>query len=200
MANDAHLPLLQLTDRHLTGRRWQITGTALEVWGFIVDRLAVLLKDGGLDPQLVSAVRRGGSEDLLAILYSANVLSAALTTEDGANLLAGYKRAANILRAEEKKGPLPTGAAIALPGASVEEGALIAALTETEPKVDAALAAEDFAAAMTALASLRAPVDAFFDKVLVNSDVPEERANRLKLLGQVRNLMGRVADFSQISG
>ncbi len=66
--------------------------------------------------------------------------------------------------------------------------------------VDTALAAEDFAAAMTALASLRSPVDAFFDKVLVNSDVPAERENRLKLLGQVKDLMGRVADFSQIAG
>jgi len=87
-----------------------------------------------------------------------------------------------------------------LPGAPAEEAGLIAALDAAEPKVDAALAAEDFAAAMRALAALRAPVDAFFDKVLVNSQVPRERANRLRLLSQVRAAMDRVADFSLVSG
>ena len=84
--------------------------------------------------------------------------------------------------------------------APAEETALLAALKAAEPKVQAALDAEDFTAAMTALAALRVPVDAFFDKVLVNSQVPEERENRLKLLGNVRDAMGRVADFSLIAG
>jgi glycyl-tRNA synthetase beta chain len=106
----------------------------------------------------------------------------------------------NILKAEEKKAALPTGNAQPMPGAPVEEAALLTALRAAQPKVQAALDAEDFTAAMTALAALRAPVDAFFDKVLVNSADPAERDNRLKLLGNVRDAMGRVADFSLISG
>jgi glycyl-tRNA synthetase beta chain len=127
-------------------------------------------------------------------------LDAFLATDDGANLLAGYKRASNILRAEEKKGPLPTGEPVALSGAPAEETALIASAAAAATAVDAALQTEDFAAAMRALAALRAPVDAFFTAVMVNSDVAEERDNRLKLLGQVRAVMGRVADFGMISG
>ena len=171
-----------------------------ELKDFFADRLKVLLRDQGKRHDLVDAVFALGDDDLVRIVARVDALSTFLTTEDGANLLAGYKRAANILRAEEKKGPLPTGAATALSGASAEEGALVSALRQAAPKVDTALAAENFAAAMTALASLRGPVDAFFDKVLVNSDIPAERENRLKLLGQVKDLMGRVADFSQISG
>jgi glycyl-tRNA synthetase beta chain len=170
-----------------------------ELSDFFADRLKVLLRDQGKRHDLVDAVLALGDNDLVRIVARVDALSAFLTTDDGANLLAGFKRAANILRAEEKKGALPTGHATALTGASAEEGTLIAAIAQTAPKVDQALTAEDFAGAMTALAGLRAPVDAFFDKVLVNSDVPEERANRLKLLGQVKDLMGRVADFSLIS-
>jgi glycyl-tRNA synthetase beta chain len=178
----------------------ELVGDTSAVLSFLADRLKVALRDEGKRHDLVDAVFALGDDDLVRIVARVEALSTFLTTDDGANLLAGYKRAANILRAEEKKGPLPTGAAAALSGASAEEGALIAALAQAAPKVDTALAAEDFAAAMAALASLRGPVDAFFDKVLVNSDVPDERANRLKLLGQVKDLMGRVADFSQISG
>jgi len=127
-------------------------------------------------------------------------IDAFLGADDGANLLAGYKRAANILRAEEKKGPLPTGPAIRLAGAPAEESALLAALEAAEPAVDAALAGEDFAGALRALAALRHPVDGFFDKVLVNADDPTERENRLRLLMQVSDAMGRVADFSQVVG
>jgi glycyl-tRNA synthetase beta chain len=123
-----------------------------------------------------------------------------LATADGANLLAAYQRASNILAAEARKGPVPSGPPSLLPGAQPEEAALIRALDGALPKVEAALDAEDFAAAMLALAALRAPVDTFFDKVLVNSDKASERENRLKLLGEVRALMGQVADFSQVSG
>ena len=101
---------------------------------------------------------------------------------------------------EEKKGPLPSGAPARLAGAPAEETGLIEALEAAAPAVNAALAGEDFAAAMRALSALRAPVDAFFDKVLVNADDAAERDNRLRLLIQVRDAMGRVADFSQISG
>jgi glycyl-tRNA synthetase beta chain len=87
-----------------------------------------------------------------------------------------------------------------MPGAVAEEAALIAAISLAEPKVAQALQAEDFAGAMRALSGLRQPVDAFFEKVLVNSDVPAERENRLRLLIQVRDAMGRVADFGQVNG
>src|SRR5690606_6854206 len=99
-----------------------------------------------------------------------------------------------------KKGALPTGAAKTLVGAPAEEAALIAALAQAEPAVAQALDKEDFGAAMRALSALRLPVDAFFDKVLVNSEAAAERENRLRLLGQVRNAMGRVADFSLVTG
>jgi glycyl-tRNA synthetase beta chain len=171
-----------------------------EVVAFFADRLKVLLRDQGKRHDLVDAVFALGDDDLVRIVRRVEALDAFLATDDGANLLAGSKRAANILRAEEKKGPLPSGEPVALAGAPAEETALITAASSAAAAVDAALETEDFAAAMRALAALRAPVDAFFDKVLVNSDVAEERDNRLKLLGQVRAVMGRVADFGQISG
>ena len=128
-------------------------------------------------------------------------LSKFLDTDDGRNLLAGVKRASNILRAEEKKGPVPTGMVrTGLPNQPEEEVALAFAVGAARTAVETALDKEDFAAAMSALAGLRAPVDAFFEAVLVNSDVAEERDNRLKLLGQVRDVMGQVADFGQIAG
>jgi glycyl-tRNA synthetase beta chain len=171
-----------------------------DLLAFLADRLKVLLRDQGKRHDLVDAVFALGDDDLVRIVARVEALDGFLTTEDGANLLAGYKRATNILKAEEKKGALPDGPAVALPGAPAEEAALLGALAKASPEVDKALAAEDFAAAMRALAGLRAPVDGFFDKVLVNSDDAAERENRLRLLIGVRNAMGRVADFSQISG
>ena len=173
---------------------------ARSLLAFFADRLKVLLRDQGKRHDLVDAVFALGDDDLVRIVRRVEALDAFLATDDGANLLAGYKRASNILRAEEKKGPLPSGEPVALTGAPAEETALIAAVVAASSAVDAALQAEDFAAAMTALARLRAPVDAFFTAVMVNSDVAAERDNRLKLLGQVRTVMGRVADFGQISG
>jgi glycyl-tRNA synthetase beta chain len=167
---------------------------------FIADRLKAALREQGQRHDLVDSVFALGDDDLVRIVARVEALDALLRTDDGANLLAGYKRAVNILKAEEKKAALPTGDAVELADVPAEEVALLAALRDTEPKVEAALKVEDFTAAMTALAALRAPVDAFFDKVLVNSDVPAERDNRLKLLGNVRDAMGRVADFSLISG
>jgi glycyl-tRNA synthetase beta chain len=168
---------------------------------FLADRLKVLLRDQGKRHDLVDAVFALGDDDLVRIVARVEALDAFLATDDGANLLAGYKRATNILRAEEKKGPLPTGMVqLGLAGQVEEEAALAMAVQAAAVAVEPLLEAEDFAGAMAALARLRGPVDAFFDKVLVNSDVPAERENRLKLLGQVRDLMGRVADFSQIAG
>jgi len=168
---------------------------------FFADRLKVLLRDQGKRHDLVDAVFALGDDDLVRIVRRVEALDAFLATDDGAELLAGYKRASNILKAEEKKGPLPTGMVqTGLPGQPEQESALAFAAAAAATAVDAALETEDFAAAMTALARLRAPVDAFFDKVMVNSEVAAERENRLKLLGQVRAVMGRVADFGMVGG
>ncbi len=172
-----------------------------EVVAFFADRLKVLLRDQGKRHDLVDAVFALGDDDLVRIVRRVEALDGFLATDDGTNLLAGYKRASNILKAEEKKGAVPTGMVrTGLPGQPEQETALAFAAAAAATAVDAALETEDFAAAMTALARLRAPVDAFFDKVMVNSDVAEERDNRLKLLGQVRAVMGRVADFGMVGG
>ncbi|MEE2849425.1 MAG: glycine--tRNA ligase subunit beta [Pseudomonadota bacterium] len=168
---------------------------------FFADRLTVLLRDQGQRHDLVAAVFALGDDDLVRIVRRVEALAAFLATDDGANLLAGYKRASNILRAEEKKGPVPTGMVqTGLPNQPEAETTLAFAVGAARTAVEAALETEDFAAAMTALARRRAPVDRFFDDVLVNSDIPAERENRLKLLGQVRDVMGQVADFGQIAG
>ncbi|HVL41402.1 MAG TPA: glycine--tRNA ligase subunit beta [Brevundimonas sp.] len=173
----------------------------IDLGHFLLERLKVLLRDQGKRHDLVDAVFALGDDDLVRIVRRVEALDAFLATEDGANLLAGYKRASNILKAEEKKGPVPTGMVnTGLPNQPEAETTLAFAVAAAATAVDAALETEDFAAAMTALSRLRAPVDAFFDKVMVNSDVAEERENRLKLLGQVRAVMGRVADFGQIAG
>ncbi len=167
---------------------------------FFADRLKVLLRDQGRRHDLVDAVFALGDDDLVRIVARVEALDGFLTTEDGVNLLAGYKRATNILKAEEKKGAMPSGPAVAMGGAPEAELALVAALAGVEPRVAQALAAEDFVAAMQALSGLRGPVDAFFEQVLVNAEDPAERDNRLRLLSQVRDAMGRVADFSQVTG
>lgn len=177
------------------------SGLSSTVLSFFADRLTVLLRDQGQRHDLVAAVFALGDDDLVRIVRRVEALAAFLATDDGANLLAGYKRASNILRAEEKKGPVPTGMVqTGLPNQPEPETVLAFAVASARTAVETALETEDFAAAMTALAGLRAPVDRFFEDVLVNSDVPAERDNRLKLLGQVRDVMGQVADFGQIAG
>ena len=185
------------------GNRLALNGVsgvkANDLMAFFADRLKVTLRDQGKRFDLVDAVFALNDDDLVRIVARVEALDGFLKTDDGANLLAGYRRAANILKAEEKKGPLPTGAPSAV-SQPAEEAALFAALQALEPKLDAALAAEDFTGAMTALAALREPVDAFFTAVLVNSDVPAERENRLRLLQQVQASMGKVADFGLVTG
>jgi len=184
---------------HVGDQRWFDLRRSLIA--FFADRLKVLLRDQGQRHDLVDAVFALGDDDLVRIVRRVEALGAFLATDDGANLLAGYKRASNILKAEAKKGDVPTGMVqTGLPNQPEEETALAFAVGAAGTAVDAALETEDFAAAMTALSKLRAPVDAFFDKVMVNSDVAAERDNRLKLLGQVRDVMGRVADFGQVTG
>ena len=177
---------------------------------FLVDRLKVQLRDQGKRHDLVdAALRPGGAldDDLVRIVRRVEALEAFLKTDDGANLLAGYKRAVNILRAEEKKeAGLAESLAADLVNKVEPSGILDAERTLTEVLVGAELAAqhalnsEDFAGAMAALAQLRAPVDAFFDQVLVNDPDPMLRRSRLLLLSKVRAALERVADFSQIEG
>lgn len=177
-----------------------LTQLGWDVLAFFADRLTILLRDKGQRHDLVAAVFALGDDDLVRIVRRVEALAAFLATDDGANLLAGYKRAAQLLKAEEKKGPLPEGSPRAYEGMEAAEATLQFAAGGAEAAVVAALEAEDFAAAMMALALLRGPVDAFFTAVMVNSDVAEERENRLKLLVQVRGVMNRVADFGQIAG
>ena len=173
----------------------------LDLLSFFADRLKVHLREQGARHDLIDAVFALGGDDLVLIVKRVEALGQFLDTEDGKNLLAGYKRAANILRAEEKK----DGAAIAGEADPKlfdlkEEKALHAALQMAAPDASSALEAEDFAGAMIALSKLRGPVDAFFDKVTVNSEKPDIRLNRLRLLSQIRDGLGRVADFSKIEG
>lgn len=169
---------------------------------FFADRLKVVLKEKGVRHDLIDAVfALGGEDDLVRLLARVDALDAFLKGQDGANLLIGYRRAANIVAIETKKdGAAQTGAADSALFALAEENALFARLGEVGTKLDTALKAEDFAAAMAALATLRGPVDAFFDKVTVNADDPRLRANRLKLLSAIGAAPARVADFSKIEG
>jgi len=172
---------------------------------FLADRLKVQLRDQGKRHDLVDAVFALGDDDLVRIVARVEALDAFLKTEDGANLLAGYKRAANILAAEEKKGKglsdadLKAGLDAKLLKEPAEQ-ALFDALEKALPAARAAVEKEDFAAAMKALSGLRAPVDAFFEKVMVNAEEPMLRRNRLLLLSRLREALSQVADFSKIEG
>ena len=168
------------------------------VLGFFADRLKVLLRERGARHDLVDAVFALGDDDIVRVTRRIDALGAFLATDDGTNLLAADKRAGNILDAEAKKGVLPTGSSqLSGPG---EEQALYRSNATVRRAVEGALAREDFAAAMSALASLRGPVDGFFSNVFVNSPDPSERDNRLRLLAEVRANMALIADFSRISG
>ncbi|GAA0321528.1 glycine--tRNA ligase subunit beta [Sphingomonas oligophenolica] len=206
---------------------------------FLIDRLKVQQREAGVRHDLIDAVfALGGEDDLVRLLARVHALQAFVRTEDGANLLAGYKRAANILK-KEGFAPLPAGEG---PGADAPRGegdaqsssspspspshstapsgplplplgegklsytpepaeaALIAALDSAAPRAASAVEAEDFEAAMAALATLRAPIDRFFDDVTVNDPDPAKREARLALLARVRDAVHAVADFSKIEG
>jgi glycyl-tRNA synthetase beta chain len=219
----------------------EVTANAVHLLNFFADRLKVQQREAGVRHDLIDAVfALGGEDDLVRLLARVRALQAFVGTEDGANLLAGYKRAANILKKEgyetpsplvgEGRGPLasasgkgegdvsnlapphPSATASLPPSPTRGEGitlsytpepaesALIAALDSAEPAAARAVAAEEFEAAMAALASLRVPIDAFFDTVTVNDPSPEKRAARLALLARVRAAVHTVADFSRIDG
>ena len=172
-----------------------------DLLSFFADRLKQYLRDQGARHDLIDAVFALGEDDLVLIVKRVEALAAFLETEDGANLLAGYKRAANILKAEEKKdGAAVEGEVDPSLFEQDEERALHAAIETAVSRGDAALEAEDFEAAMAALAELRGPVDAFFDGVTVNAHDEKLRANRLRLLTSIRAALFRVADFSKIAG
>ncbi|MDQ1158651.1 glycyl-tRNA synthetase beta chain [Sphingomonas sp. SORGH_AS 950] len=166
---------------------------------FFADRLKVQQREAGVRHDLIDAVfALGGEDDLVRLLARVRALQAFVTTDDGTNLLAGYKRAANILKKEGVEGDQGWTAPTYTPEPA--EADLIAALDAAEPKAAEAVKAEDFEAAMAALASLRAPIDRFFDDVTVNDADPAKRVARLALLARVRAAVHTVADFSRIEG
>lgn len=172
-----------------------------EVLGFLLERLRVQLRAEGARYDVLNAVLGAGQDDdLVRILARTEAVSGFLATDDGANLLAAYKRAANILRIEDKKDGPHDGAVDVAALEQDEEQALHRALGPIGQQVDADIRQEHFIAAMTALAGLRAPLDAFFDNVTVNDPRPELRRNRLRLLHRLRAAMNRAADFSRIEG
>jgi glycyl-tRNA synthetase beta chain len=204
-----------------------------EVLAFLADRLKVQQREAGVRHDLIDAVfALGGEDDLVRLLARVRALQAFVGTADGANLLAGYKRAANILKKEgyqptsahpERSRGMSRGGSTEVQGVSNSldssgggesgadenslsytpepaERALIEALAAAEPRARDAIAVEDFAAAMGALASLRGPIDAFFDAVTVNDPDPAKRAARLALLDRFRSAVHQVADFSKIEG
>ena len=201
-----------------------------ELLDFFADRLKVQQREAGVRHDLIDAVfALGGEDDLVRLLARVHALQSFITTEDGTNLLAGYKRAANILKKEDWRGiegeiaqtgeedplaevddpDLKDVVAAKMAEAHKRElsytpekaeKALVDALDAAEPKASAAIEAEDFEAAMSALASLRAPIDAFFDEVTVNDEDPDKRAARLDLLDRFRVAVHKVADFSKIEG
>jgi len=199
---------------------------------FFADRLKVQQREAGVRHDLIDAVfALGGEDDLVRLLARVRALQAFVETPEGADLLAGYKRAANILKKEGWASPvIPAEAGISFtsaggdPGSEIpasagmtgegdgqnpiplsytpepEENALISALDSAEPLALDAIGREDFEGAMAALATLRAPVDAFFEKVTVNDPDPARREARLNLLARMRAAVHRVADFSRIEG
>jgi glycyl-tRNA synthetase beta chain len=201
---------------------------ALDVLDFFIDRFKVQQRDLGIRHDLIEAafvanfdatnLYNDREDDLVRLLARVKALQAFIITEDGANLLAGYKRAANILKSSpERGGGSPSGLTEGAPSTAFDgpppragediaherapaESALLAALNAAEPQVDAALAAEDFTQAMSVLATLRQPIDAFFTDVMVNDPNPEIRAFRLSLLDRFRVAVHKVADFSKIEG
>ncbi|MEQ8604681.1 MAG: glycine--tRNA ligase subunit beta [Marivibrio sp.] len=212
LENGVRLPLSKLIGEaaglyaeqpHVSFDVRDLPGLAGDLLGFFADRMKAHYRQQGLRHDVVSAVfALEGEDDLLRLARRVDALTAFVESEDGANLLTAYRRAANILKAEEKKDERSyAGAAIDAGALQLgAEKAVADGLADAEAAVEAALAEERFDGAMTALANLRAPVDAFFDDVTVNAEDPALRANRLALLAKIRGVMGKVADFSAIEG
>ena len=165
---------------------------------FILDRLKVYLRDKSIRHDIIDAGLTEGQDDLVAIVNRVTALQAFLDTPDGENLLAGYKRAANILKAEGKKGDLPSGEANRPKG---EHGAaLFDALKVANPAISEAVGQEDYSKALTSLANLRKPIDAFFTHSQIISDDNAVRENNLRLLNMISYTSRQIADFEAIQG
>ena len=179
---------------------WIAPPSSAELLDFFADRLKVHLREGGVRHDLISAVFAAGQDDdLIRLLAKVDALRDFLATDDGANLLVAHRRASNIVRIEEKRdgrayGGVPDSDRLQ----QHEEQTLYFRLTSVGDEIAGALGREAFTEAMAALAKLRRPVDAFFDRVTVNTDDPRLRENRLRLLAQIRSALGTVADFSLI--
>jgi glycyl-tRNA synthetase beta chain len=224
---------VQLLSQHgLIDLYAKVSKASSDLLDFFADRLKVQQREAGVRHDLIDAVfALGGEDDLVRLLARVKALQEFVTTDEGVNLLAGYKRAANILKQSGAPAQAGAGAESAQLGTQLlpsqehgenellpsqenseevvlpvhelmvdEERALQSALTAAEPLAAAAIEAEDFAAAMTALASLRAPIDAFFDGVMVNDPDPDKRSFRIGLLTRFRDAVHKVADFSKIEG
>ncbi len=205
LENGLRLPLRQALEQALEGYRAQLPdlearAVAEDVLGFIADRLKVHLKSAGVRHDLISAVFAAGQDDdLVRLLAKVQALSEFLATDDGANLLTAHRRAGNIVRIEEKNdrrsyAGQPDGQRME----AKEEQMLFFRLMTVGGDIAGALEREEFAEAMAALARLRQPIDAFFDRVTVNAKEPELRENRLYLLSQIRSALDTIADFSLI--
>ncbi len=216
----AHEKLVKKTEAklaegdHRVGKYVTISETAYEdletavpanlqeiLYEFFADRLKVQLKDQGIRHDAISAVVAKGDDDLVRVVARAKALQNFLGSDDGANLLAAYKRAANILSIEEKKDKTTYNKPVAAAQlALAEEKSLHTALEKTLGTAKPLLAKEDFVGAMAAFSSLRAPVDTFFDKVMVNDKDAATRANRLNLLASLRATLDSIANFALIEG
>ena len=173
-----------------------------DLLAFLADRLKVVLRDQGVRHDLITAVlARGGEDDLVRLLARVEALKSFLDSDDGANLLVAYRRAANIVRIEEKKDKRSyDGQVRADIAVQPEEGQLAELLNEAAGGAKDALVGENFTMAMQTMAQLRQPVDAFFDKVTVNAEDAALRENRLNLLSAIGATLSEVADFSKIEG
>jgi len=199
--NGLRLPLGPLIEAALLPVPGANSGTVREILDFLAERLRVQLRTDGARHDVLAAVfAAGADDDINRLLARAEAVAALLGTDDGANLLTAYRRAANILRIEDRKDGPHEGAADPAGFRTEQERAVAAANGELVSKLPAMLHAESYGEAMWAMSRLRPPLDAFFDKVTVNAPEPELRRNRLRLLSSVRSTMDRVADFSRIEG
>ena len=180
----------------------EVPDASTDLLSFFHDRLKVHLRDEGLRHDVIDAcLARPGSDDIVLLVARAQALGAVLKTEDGENLVQGFKRANNILgQAEEKDGVAYEFGADPKFAEDPTETALFDALTDAKPRIDEALAAEDFATAMSAMAGLRGPIDAFFEAVQINADNDVVRRNRLNLLSTIRSTCLSVADLTRLEG
>jgi len=202
LENSVRVSLLDVIVSHLSTMDADAATIADDLVVFVHDRLKVFLRDRGVRHDVIDAcIAMHGNDDITLLVKRAEALGAVLTTEDGVNLVQGFKRANNIVtQAEEKDGvEYSYGADVKFAETDVER-AVFTALETAEPKIQAALDAEDFETAMTAMATLRAPVDAFFDAVQINAENDIIRRNRLNLLNQMRAICSKVADLTKVEG